>query len=68
MLQNITVDISVAELQQLVKDAVEKQFGMVASNITFNMPTQAVGYGLAERDEKVFTGVTVKLTPRDTQR
>lgn len=64
MLENITVDISVEELEKLVKEAVEKQFNKTAGKITFNVTTQTTGYGASERDEKVFTGVTVKLTNR----
>jgi hypothetical protein len=66
MLENITVDISVAELEKLVKDAVEKQFGKTAAKITFNFRTVSSGYGHMERDDQVFDGCTVKLVPRST--
>lgn len=67
MFENLTVNITVDELEKLVKEAVEKQFGKTAANITFNMEMRSTGYGMNERDEEVFTGVTVKLVPRRTE-
>jgi superfamily II RNA helicase len=64
MLENISVDISVAELEKLVKEVVEKQFNKTATKVVFTTETRSVGYGISEHDEVVFTGATVKLVPR----
>lgn len=61
MFSNISVELSIGELTDLVKQKVRLEMQREVLSVTFNVVTRSMGYGLNERDEKVFTGVSVKL-------
>ena len=53
--------IEPAQIEQMIKETVEKQTGHKVKKITINVGTQSTGYGHMERDESVFQGVTVEF-------
>ena len=56
-----TAKLSQKEIAAILKEYFESK-GMTVDNLTFNMSTICTGYGMSERDEKVFDGVTFDTT------
>lgn len=52
-----TAKLSKEEIGAFLKEHLESQ-GFSVSNLAFNMKTICTGYGMSERDELVFDGVT----------
>lgn len=53
--------IEPAQIEQMIRETVEKQTGLKVKKITINVGTQSTGYGHMEHDETVFQGVTVEF-------
>jgi hypothetical protein len=65
MFKTITIDISVEELETLMRKAIQAEYpGMIATDVTFKVESRSVGYGVNECDVKTFTGATVKVSPQ----
>ena len=60
IIENVTITLSENDLQELIKENLEKQGFRIDGKISINMKTQTVGYGPAERDETVFTSITCR--------
>lgn len=52
-----TAHLSAEEAAEIIKQHLESK-GFTVKNLSFEMGTITTGYGLSERDEKVFKGIS----------
>ena len=53
--------IEPAQIEQMIKDTVEKQTGLKVKSISINVSTRSTGYGMMESNETYFRDVTVEF-------
>lgn len=58
--------IEPAQIEQMIKETVEKQTGLKVKKITINVGSRSTGYGHMETDESYFQGVTVEFETEPT--
>jgi hypothetical protein len=64
LLHNTTVDVSPAELEKLVKEAVERQFApLTVDSVEFELSSEWRGYGQGEHQVWALKGAKVKISP-----
>jgi len=61
ILKDITINLTVDDISQLVEDKV-KQLGFEVDSIHFNITSSWEGYGITERQVYSFDSVDVKAT------
>lgn len=64
LFENISAELSVDELKELIKKAAQAEMGRPVTDVVFNTRTVSSGYGMNERDEVVFTGAKITFGPK----
>lgn len=63
MMQNITIEISEKELEQIVRDRVRLEWKRDVVDFSIELQTCGSGYGMGETTEKRFKCIKVRLNP-----
>lgn len=61
MFSKMTITLSKAEVEDLIRDAVERKMDKEVVVVRFNVFPMAVGFGVGERDEHQFTGCSIDI-------
>lgn len=64
LFENISAELSVEELKDLIKKAASAEMGRPVTDVKFTSHTETTGFGPGERDEVVFTGAKITFGPK----